>query len=58
MARLPSRGEIWTADLNPTGGHEQAGKRPVLIVSTDTFNHGAADLLFVLPLTYYPTAFN
>jgi mRNA interferase MazF len=51
MAPLPSRGEIWTADLNPTRGHEQAGKRPVLIVSTNTFNHGPADLLFVLPLT-------
>lgn len=51
MAALPSRGEIWTANLNPTRGHEQAGKRPVLIVSTNTFNHGPADLLFVLPLT-------
>jgi mRNA interferase MazF len=49
--KLPSRGEIWTADLNPTRGHEQAGKRPVLIISTDTFNHGPADLVFILPLT-------
>ncbi len=51
MSRLPSRGEIWTANLNPTRGHEQAGRRPVLIVSTNTFNHGPADLVFVLPLT-------
>lgn len=51
MATRPSRGEIWQADLNPTRGHEQAGKRPVLIVSTNTFNHGPADLVFVLPLT-------
>lgn len=49
--RLPARGEIWAADLNPTRGHEQAGRRPVLIVSTDAFNHGPADLVFVLPLT-------
>ena len=49
--KLPSRGEIWTADLNPTQGHEQAGRRPVLIISTDTFNHGPADLVFILPLT-------
>ena len=48
---MPSRGEIWTANLNPTRGHEQAGRRPVLIVSTNTFNHGPADLVFVLPLT-------
>ncbi len=49
--KRPSRGEIWTADLNPTRGHEQAGRRPVLILSTNTFNHGPADLVFVLPLT-------
>lgn len=49
--KRPSRGEIWTANLNPTHGHEQAGNRPVLILSTNTFNHGPADLIFVLPLT-------
>ena len=51
MASLPNRGEIWSADLNPTRGHEQAGTRPVLIVSTNAFNHGPAGLVFVLPLT-------
>jgi mRNA interferase MazF len=51
MARRPSRGEIWTANLNPTHGHEQSGERPVLIISTNPFNHGPADLVFVLPLT-------
>jgi mRNA interferase MazF len=51
MTQQPARGEIWLADLNPTRGHEQAGRRPVLIVSTDAFNHGPAELLFVLPLT-------
>ena len=51
MSPLPNRGEIWLADLNPTRGHEQAGARPVLIAWTNTFNHGPADLVFVLPLT-------
>jgi mRNA interferase MazF len=51
MSPLPNRGEIWLADLSPTRGHEQAGARPVLIISTNTFNHGSADLVFVLPLT-------
>ena len=51
MTRLPSRGEIWLADLNPVRGHEQAGKRPCLVVSTDIFNHGPAELVMVLPLT-------
>lgn len=50
MAASPNRGEVWLADLNPTRDHEQAGKRPVLVVSTDVFNHGPADLVFVLPL--------
>jgi mRNA interferase MazF len=51
MAILPSRGEIWEADLDPTEGHEQAGKRPVLVVSNDKFNHGPAELVIVAPLT-------
>ena len=47
----PSRGEIWLADLDPTRGREQAGQRPVLIVSEDLFNHGPADLVIICPLT-------
>lgn len=37
MARI-LRGEIRWADLNPTRGREQAGQRPVLILSQDVFN--------------------
>ena len=37
MARI-LRGEIRWADLDPTRGHEQAGQRPVLILSHDVFN--------------------
>jgi mRNA interferase MazF len=47
----PLRGEVWQADLNPTRGREQAGRRPVLVVSTDLFNEGPADLVAVLPIT-------
>lgn len=50
MAR-PVRGEIWRAELDPVRGHEQAGTRPVLVVSTDTFNRGPAGLAIILPLT-------
>ena len=49
--RMPARGEVWLADLNPTRGHEQAGRRPVLVVSEDRFNQGPAELVIVLPLT-------
>lgn len=47
----PFRGEIWNADLDPTRGREQAGRRPVLVVSTDRFNDGPAELVVVLPIT-------
>jgi mRNA interferase MazF len=47
----PLRGEVWLADLGSTRGHEQAGRRPVLILSVDLFNAGPAQLVIVLPLT-------
>ena len=47
----PRRGEIWLADLRPTRGREQTGRRAVLVVSVDRFNAGPADLVVVLPLT-------
>ncbi len=47
----PSRGQIWLVDLNPTRGHEQAAKRPCLVVSVDLFNQGASGLAVVLPIT-------
>jgi len=49
--KKPSRGEIWFVDLNPARGHEQAGKRPALVVSVDLFNSGPAGLIIVLPIT-------
>jgi mRNA interferase MazF len=47
----PRRGELWMADLDPTLGREQAGTRPVLVLSVDAFNLGPAELVVVLPLT-------
>ena len=32
------RGEIYWADLDPTRGHEQGGRRPVVVISHDIFN--------------------
>ena len=37
MARI-LRGDIVWADLNPVQGREQAGRRPVVVVSEDIFN--------------------
>jgi mRNA interferase MazF len=47
----PLRGEIWLVNLDLTKGHEQAGKRPCLIVSVDLFNQGPAGLVVILPMT-------
>ena len=52
------QGEIWFADLNPTKGSEQSGKRPVVIVSGDTLND-TLPIVIVVPITSkiksYPT---
>jgi mRNA interferase MazF len=48
---LPQRGEIWLADLDPIRGREQAGKRPVLIISIDRFNQGPSELTVAVPIT-------
>lgn len=47
----PCRGDVWLLDLDPTRGHEQAGKRPGLIVSADPLNHGPAGLVIIVPIT-------
>ena len=47
----PKRGEVWLVNLDPTRGHEQAGRRPALVISEDAFNAGAAELVIVLPIT-------
>ena len=48
---LPYRGEVWSVSLDPTQGHEQSGTRPCLVISTNKFNHGAAGLVVVVPIT-------
>ncbi len=44
------RGEIWLVGLDPSGGHEQKGRRPVLIVSPEAFNH-VTRAAVVVPIT-------
>ena len=46
MARI-LRGEIRWADLDPTRGSEQAGQRPVLILSHDVFNERSGTVIAV-----------
>ena len=61
MARI-LRGEIYWADLEPTRGREQAGRRPVLVISHEVFNSHSGTVIALaitsqsqragFPLTY------
>jgi len=44
--RGPKRGEIWLVDLNPVKGREQAGVRPVFVLS-----RADETLVIVLPIS-------
>jgi mRNA interferase ChpB len=44
------RGDIYLVSLDPTAGHEQQGKRPVLVVSPGKFNR-LTGVPVVLPIT-------
>ena len=52
MARI-LRGDIRWADLSPTRGREQAGRRPVLIISQDVFNARSGTVI-ALAITSQP----
>ena len=54
---MPSRGDVWLAYLGPVVGTEQGGTRPVLIVSTNEFNHGFGSLVITVPITGTPPRF-
>jgi mRNA interferase MazF len=41
------RGEIRWADLNPVRGREQAGLRPILVLSHDIFNERSGTVIAV-----------
>jgi mRNA interferase MazF len=47
------RGEIRWADLDPVRGHEQGGRRPVLILSHDVFNERSGTVI-AMALTSQP----
>jgi mRNA interferase MazF len=46
MARILKGDVIW-ANLDPTQGHEQSGRRPVLILSHDVFNEKSGTVIAV-----------
>jgi mRNA interferase MazF len=61
MARI-LRGDIFWAELDPVQGREQAGRRPVLVLSQDIFNERSGTVIAVAltsqePAVGYPLAF-
>ena len=55
MARI-LRGDIRWADLNPVRGHEQAGLRPVLVLSHDVFNERSGTVIAMAMTSQEPRA--
>ena len=50
------RGDIFWADLDPTQGHEQSGRRPVLVLSQDVFNERSGTVIAMAITSQPPTA--
>ena len=55
MARI-LRGDIRWAELNPVRGREQAGRRPVLVLSQDVFNERSGTVIGVALTSQEPRA--
>ena len=47
---IPQRGDVVWITLNPQAGHEQAGRRPALILSPEAYN-GKVGLAILCPIT-------
>lgn len=50
MAYIPERGDVVWISLNPQDGHEQAGRRPAVVVSPRSYN-GKVGLGLFCPIT-------
>lgn len=51
MAFYPIRGDIWLVDLDPIVGHEEAKRRPCLVLSNNRFNESPSGLVIIIPIT-------
>lgn len=47
---IPKQGDIVILDLTPVKGHEQSGKRPTIVISTNTFNINTK-MVILCPIT-------
>ena len=55
MAKI-LRGDVFWADLNPVVGHEQAGLRPVVILSRELFNLHSGTVIAMALTSQVPSA--
>lgn len=55
MARI-LRGDVVWAELDPTQGHEQSGRRPVLVLSEDVFNERSGTVIACALTSHEPRA--
>lgn len=55
MARI-LRGDVVWAELNPTVGREQAGERPVIVLSHDIFNDRSGTVIAIAVTSQQPRA--
>ena len=57
MAYQPNQGDIIILDFNPQAGHEQAGRRPGLVISNAQYHKYTNGLALVCPITNTLTPF-
>jgi len=50
MAYVPERGDAIWINFNPQAGHEQAGRRPAIVLSPQNYN-GKVGLCLLCPIT-------
>ena len=50
-AHEAGQGDVWDCRLGPVEGHEQAGRRPCLVISVDQLGKGPSELAIVVPIT-------
>ncbi|MBR1376649.1 MAG: type II toxin-antitoxin system PemK/MazF family toxin [Bacilli bacterium] len=53
---IPKQGDVIFLNSDPTKGHEQAGKRPAIVISNNVFNENTK-MVIVLPITSNDKAF-
>ena len=56
MAYVPRRGDVVWLTFDPQAGHEEAGRRPALVVSPEVYN-GKVGLAIFCPVTVQAKGF-